>query len=63
MPPALPLPSANLDQPIIRVLVVDDHPPMRIGLVGLIGSQPGMEVIGEASNGDHQSVKSAGSHD
>ena len=37
--------------PTIRVLVVDDHPPMRVGLVGLIGSQPGMEVVGEASDG------------
>ena len=36
----------------IRVLVVDDHPPMRIGLVGLISSQPGMDVVGEASDGE-----------
>ena len=37
---------------IIRVLVVDDHPPMRIGLVALIKSQPGMDVIAEASDGE-----------
>ena len=37
---------------IIRVLVVDDHPPMRIGLVALIKSQPGMDVIAEASTGE-----------
>lgn len=37
---------------IIRVLVVDDHPPMRVGLVGLIKSQPGMDVIAEASDGE-----------
>jgi two-component system NarL family response regulator len=37
---------------IIRVLVVDDHPPMRMGLVGLIKSQPGMDVIAEASDGE-----------
>ena len=36
----------------IRVLVVDDHPPMRIGLVALINSQPGMDVIAEASDGE-----------
>ena len=36
----------------IRVLVVDDHPPMRIGLVALIKSQPGMDVIAEASDGE-----------
>jgi DNA-binding NarL/FixJ family response regulator len=38
--------------PIIRLLVVDDHPPMRIGLVALIKSQPGMDVIAEASDGE-----------
>ncbi len=38
--------------PTIRVLVVDDHPPMRMGLVGLIKSQPGMDVIAEASDGE-----------
>lgn len=37
---------------VIRVLVVDDHPPMRMGLVGLINSQPGMNVVGEASDGE-----------
>lgn len=37
---------------IIHVLVVDDHPPMRMGLVALIRSQPGMEVIAEASDGE-----------
>jgi len=36
----------------IRVLVVDDHPPMRMGLVALIKSQPGMDVISEASDGE-----------
>ncbi|OIQ98876.1 transcriptional regulatory protein LiaR [mine drainage metagenome] len=38
--------------PVIRVLVVDDHPPMRMGLVALINSQPGMEVVAEASDGE-----------
>lgn len=38
--------------PKIRVLVVDDHPPMRAGLVGLIKSQAGMDVIAEASDGE-----------
>ncbi|HWL16340.1 MAG TPA: response regulator transcription factor [Opitutus sp.] len=37
---------------IIRVLVVDDHPPMRMGLVALIKSQPGMDVVAEASDGE-----------
>ncbi len=46
-----PTPGDPARPPAIRVLVVDDHPPMRVGLVGLIGSQPGMEVVGEASDG------------
>jgi len=36
----------------IRVLVVDDHPPMRMGLVALIKSQRDMDVIAEASDGE-----------
>lgn len=36
----------------IRILIVDDHPPMRMGLVALIKSQPGMDVIAEASDGE-----------
>jgi len=36
----------------IRVLVVDDHPPLRMGLVALIKSQPGMDVVAEASDGE-----------
>jgi two-component system NarL family response regulator len=36
----------------IRVLVVDDHPPMRMGLVALIKSQSGMDVVAEAADGE-----------
>ena len=36
----------------IRVLVVDDHPPMRMGLVALIKSQAGMDVVAEAAEGE-----------
>jgi DNA-binding NarL/FixJ family response regulator len=36
----------------IRLLVVDDHPPMRYGLVALVRSQPDMEVIAEAGDGE-----------
>jgi DNA-binding NarL/FixJ family response regulator len=36
----------------IRVLVVDDHPVVRRGLTALIESLPGLEVAGEASDGE-----------
>ena len=35
----------------IRILIVDDHAIVREGLSGLIESEPGMQVAGEASNG------------
>lgn len=35
----------------IRVLLVDDHTVVRAGLRALINSQPGLEVVGEASDG------------
>ena len=35
----------------IRILAVDDHPLVRQGIAGLIGIQPDMALVGEASNG------------
>jgi DNA-binding NarL/FixJ family response regulator len=35
----------------IRVLVADDHPVVRNGLVGVIAQQPDFAVVGEAANG------------
>ena len=35
----------------IRVLVVDDHPVVRDGLVAILGTQPDFVVTGEADNG------------
>ena len=35
----------------IRVLVADDHPIVRGGLVALLGTLEGIEVVGEASDG------------
>ncbi|MBN1317352.1 MAG: response regulator transcription factor [Anaerolineales bacterium] len=36
----------------IRVLVVDDHDVVRVGLCALIAAQPDMVVIGEATDGE-----------
>ena len=35
----------------VRILIADDHPVVREGLVALINRQPDMEVIAEVSNG------------
>ena len=37
---------------MIRVLVVDDHPIVRSGLVGLLGIETDMEIVGEAGDGE-----------
>ena len=35
----------------IRILTVDDHPLVREGIAGLVGVQPDMTLVGEATNG------------
>lgn len=35
----------------LRVLVVDDHPVVRSGIVGLLRTEPGIDVVGEAGDG------------
>ena len=42
----------------IKVLIADDHTIVRIGLTALLDTQPDIEVIGEADNGD-AAVKAA----
>jgi len=42
----------------IRILVVDDHHIVREGLRALIGTEPGMELVGEARDG-HEAVLKA----
>ena len=45
-------PEMNTNSPgIIRILVVDDHPVVRDGLMAMLNTQPDFEVAGEASNG------------
>ncbi|MFB9317672.1 response regulator transcription factor [Cryptosporangium minutisporangium] len=38
-------------EPVIRVLIADDHPVVRRGIRALLASLPGIEVVGEAANG------------
>ena len=36
----------------VRVLVVDDHPVVRAGIVGLLAGEADLEVVGEAGDGE-----------
>jgi DNA-binding NarL/FixJ family response regulator len=36
---------------VIRLLIADDHPVVRDGLSGMFAAEPGVEVVGEASDG------------
>jgi two-component system, NarL family, response regulator LiaR len=42
----------------IKVLLVDDHEMVRIGLAAVLGTEEGIEVVGEASNG-HDGIRLA----
>jgi NarL family two-component system response regulator LiaR len=46
-----------MDQPI-KVLLVDDHEMVRIGLAAVLDTEEGIEVVGEASNG-HEGLRLA----
>lgn len=39
----------------VRVLVADDEPLVRAGIVGLLGTDPGIEIVAEAGDG-HQAL-------
>lgn len=40
------------DEELIKVLLVDDHEMVRIGLAAVLDTEDGIEVVGEASNGE-----------
>lgn len=35
---------------LIRILIVDDHPIMRVGIAAIINAQPNMKIVGQAAN-------------
>lgn len=39
------------EAPAVRVLLADDHVLMREGLANLLGSHPGIRIVGQAANG------------
>ncbi len=43
--------SEPVGRPPIRIMIVDDHPIVREGLVGIIGRQSDAQVVAEAGNG------------
>lgn len=39
------------ERPTVRVVVADDHPVVRAGIVGMLGVESDIEVVGEAEDG------------
>src|ERR687893_2069160 len=48
----LPFRSKGCRVDKVRLLVADDHPMLREGLVAVLGTQPDFEVVGEAADGE-----------
>ncbi len=46
-----------MTEPSIRILIADDHSVVREGLKALILTEPGLEVIGEAADGEEAAFK------
>lgn len=46
------------DGPMVQVVVVDDHPLVRDGLITILAQEPDLEVVGEAASGPEAVVVS-----
>ncbi len=46
----------------VSVLLVDDHPVVRTGLRAVLGTRPGIEIVGEAATGEEAVVLSGHLH-
>lgn len=44
--------TTQTPDPLIRTLVIDDHPLFRRGVCQLLGLEPGFEIVGEAASGE-----------
>ncbi|MDL4773307.1 response regulator [Actinomadura xylanilytica] len=40
-----------MTEPVLRVIVVDDHTVMRAGVVALLAAEPSIDIVGEAGDG------------
>ena len=54
--------AEELENEVIKVLLVDDHRILREGLRALLSEQPGLIVVGDASDGEEALVLVAESH-
>ena len=54
--------TADLGNDVIKVLLVDDHRILREGLRALLSEQPGLVVVGDASDGEAALAMIAESH-
>jgi DNA-binding NarL/FixJ family response regulator len=52
----------SIDPSLIRILAVDDHPLLRKGIAALVNTEPDMELIAEASNGQEAIQKFRSHH-
>lgn len=45
--------NASIESRVIRVAVADDHPIVRAGICGILSSDRGLKVVGEAADSQH----------